>query len=73
MTDAPIRAIAHRAWMRHDEVIGVREGWVRLLGEGNAHVLANEEVSGILHLGGTVLGSSRGVEAGRRSSTMNRW
>jgi 6-phosphofructokinase 1 len=57
--NAAIRAIAYRAWMRHDEVHGFREGWAGLLGDGDSHVLTSEEVAGILHLGGTILGSSR--------------
>lgn len=57
--NAAIRAIAHRAWMLSDEVHGFREGWAGLLGEGASLLLTNEEVSGILHLGGTILGSSR--------------
>jgi 6-phosphofructokinase 1 len=57
--NAAIRAISYRAWMLGDEVYGVREGWAGLLGEGNAHELNVEQVSGILHLGGTILGSSR--------------
>jgi 6-phosphofructokinase 1 len=42
-----------------DEVWGIREGWAGLLGEGDAHVLTDAEIGGILHLGGTILGSSR--------------
>ena len=57
--NAAIRAIAHRGWMRGDEVWGFREGWAGLLGEGNGQVLGSDEISGILHLGGTILGSSR--------------
>jgi len=57
--NAAIRAIAYRAWMLHDEVHGFREGWAGLLGEGSAQVLTSEVVGGILHLGGTILGSSR--------------
>jgi 6-phosphofructokinase 1 len=57
--NAAIRAIAHRAWMHDDEVYGFREGWAGLLGEGNGAPLTSEEMAGILHLGGTVLGSSR--------------
>ncbi len=57
--NAAIRAIAHRAWMLGDEVIGFREGWAGLLGEGNSFVLTPDEIAGILHLGGTILGSSR--------------
>src|SRR5205807_2698660 len=51
--------IAHRAWMLHDEVCGFREGWAGLLGEGNSLLLTSDEIGGILHLGGTILGSSR--------------
>ena len=57
--NAAIRAIAHRAWMFDDEVVGFREGWAGLLGEGNGALLTQEDIAGILHLGGTILGSSR--------------
>jgi len=57
--NAAIRAIAYRAWMRGDEVYGFREGWAGLLGDGNGHLLTQDEIGGILHLGGTILGSSR--------------
>jgi 6-phosphofructokinase 1 len=57
--NAAIRAIAHRAWARGDEVHGFRKGWAGLLGEGESLLLTQEEVGGILHLGGTILGSSR--------------
>src|SRR5437867_6704762 len=57
--NAAIRAIAHRAWMRGDDVHGFREGWAGLLGVGNSLLLTHDEVAGIIHLGGTILGSSR--------------
>src|SRR5947207_10004609 len=57
--NAAIRAIAYRAWMHGDEVWGFREGWAGLLGEGNGHLLTHDEIAGIIHLGGTILGSSR--------------
>ncbi len=57
--NAAIRAIAHRAWMLGDEVHGFREGWAGLLGEGDSVLLTSEKIAGILHLGGTILGSSR--------------
>jgi 6-phosphofructokinase 1 len=57
--NAAIRAIAHRAWAHGDEVLGILEGWAGLLGDGNAIQLTAKEIAGILHLGGTVLGSSR--------------
>jgi 6-phosphofructokinase 1 len=57
--NAAIRAIAHRGWSLGDEVHGFRKGWAGLLGDGDSLVLTQEEVGGILHLGGTILGSSR--------------
>jgi 6-phosphofructokinase 1 len=57
--NAAIRAIAYRAWAHGDEVHGFLEGWAGLLGKGNSLPLTSKEVAGILHLGGTVLGSSR--------------
>ncbi|MHB8375527.1 MAG: 6-phosphofructokinase [Dehalococcoidia bacterium] len=57
--NAAIRAIAHRAWMLGDDVYGFREGWAGLLGEGDSLPLTQDEIAGILHLGGTILGSSR--------------
>jgi len=57
--NAAIRAIAYRGWMLGDEVYGFREGWAGLLGESSGHLLTPDEISGILHLGGTILGSSR--------------
>ena len=64
--NAAIRSITHRAWMLGDEVVGFREGWAGLLGEGNGFVLTAEDVGGILHLGGTILGSSRTNPARKR-------
>ena len=57
--NAAIRAIAHRAWMLGDEVVGFREGWAGLLGDGISFDMTGDDVAGILHLGGTILGSSR--------------
>jgi 6-phosphofructokinase 1 len=57
--NAAIRAIAHRAWMRLDHVVAFREGWAGLLGDGNSFDLTGDDVAGIIHLGGTILGSSR--------------
>jgi 6-phosphofructokinase 1 len=57
--NAAIRAIAYRAWMLGDEVHGFRVGWAGLLGAGDSLLLTSAEISGILHLGGTILGSSR--------------
>lgn len=57
--NAAIRAIVHRASMLGHEVYGVREGWAGLLDSGDVRLLTSENTSGILHLGGTILGSSR--------------
>ncbi len=57
--NAAIRAIAHRGWALGDEVHGFRKGWAGLLGDGDSLLLTRDEVGGILHLGGTILGSSR--------------
>jgi 6-phosphofructokinase 1 len=57
--NAAIRAITYRGWAHGDEMHGFLEGWAGLLGAGKSLLLTSEEVAGILHLGGTVLGSSR--------------
>ncbi len=57
--NAAIRAVAHRGWSRGDELLGIRYGWRGLLGEGDVEPLQPEMVTGILHVGGTVLGTSR--------------
>jgi 6-phosphofructokinase 1 len=41
------------------EVAGIQNGWAGLLGEGHMRPLTAESVSGILPLGGTILGTSR--------------
>ena len=40
-------------------MLGVKNGWAGLLGEGQIEELTRKSVSGILHLGGTILGTSR--------------
>lgn len=40
-------------------VLGVKNGWAGLLGEGQVEELSRKSVSGILNLGGTILGTSR--------------
>jgi len=57
--NAAIRAVARRCFDRGDQPIGIRNGWAGLLGKGDVRVLAPPDVSGILHLGGTMLGTSR--------------
>ena len=55
--NAVIRAVARSAIENGDEAIGVRHGY-RGLAEGNYIPLDMRTVSGILHLGGTILGTS---------------
>src|SRR5437879_5465616 len=57
--NAAIRAVARRGFDLGDEPIGIRNGWAGLLGEGDLRPLSPPDVSGILHLGGTILGTSR--------------
>jgi 6-phosphofructokinase len=45
--------------MAGDTLIGVRNGWAGLIGEGDVMTLERSRLSGILPLGGTMLGSSR--------------
>jgi 6-phosphofructokinase 1 len=42
-----------------DSVLGIRHGWSGLMGEGDIHPLTREDVHGIIHLSGTILGTSR--------------
>jgi 6-phosphofructokinase 1 len=57
--NAVIRAIVRTSWHRHGhEVVGARDGWRGLL-EGAWVELDVEATRGILHRGGTILGSSR--------------
>ena len=57
--NAAIRAVVRRAISLDFDILGVRNGWDGLLGGGNLRRLDTRSVSGILHLGGTVLGTSR--------------
>jgi phosphofructokinase-like protein len=57
--NAAIRAVARNAFAAGDTMIGVRNGWGGLVGDGDHVELTRRDVSGILHLGGTLLGSSR--------------
>jgi phosphofructokinase-like protein len=56
--NAAIRAVARRAFEYGYGVLGIRNGWAGLL-EGNVEPLNLKSVSGILHVGGTILGTSR--------------
>jgi 6-phosphofructokinase 1 len=57
--NAAIRAVVRRALSYEWQVAGIQNGWAGMLGEGNLRPLTAESVSGILPLGGTVLGTSR--------------
>jgi 6-phosphofructokinase 1 len=56
--NAVIRAVVRRGEQHGFEFVGVRDGW-RGLVEDNHFRLNRDAVSGILHLGGTILGTSR--------------
>ncbi len=76
--NAVIRAVVRRGEQHGFEFVGVRDGW-RGLVDGNHFRLNQQSVSGILHLGGTILGTSRtnpfkregGVEAVFRNVAQN--
>jgi phosphofructokinase-like protein len=57
--NAAIRAVVKRALSLDFDVLGVRNGWAGLLAGSNLQRLDWRSVSGILHLGGTILGTSR--------------
>jgi 6-phosphofructokinase 1 len=72
--NAAIRAVTRGALARGWQVFGVRNGYAGLLG-GHFEPLAARDVGGIMHLGGTVLGSARCPEfaepAGRKQALSN--
>ncbi|MBP7088896.1 MAG: ATP-dependent 6-phosphofructokinase, partial [Candidatus Omnitrophica bacterium] len=53
-----IRAVVRKAYADNNEVLGLRYGWKGLL-EKDYTSLDLQSVSGILHRGGTILGTSR--------------
>jgi 6-phosphofructokinase 1 len=57
--NAAIRAAARPAIAAGHTVVGIRNGWAGLVGEGDWAELSRRELGGILHVGGTMLGSSR--------------
>ncbi len=57
--NAAIRAVARSCFAEEWTVLGIKNGWAGLLGEGQIEELSRKDVSGILHLGGTILGTSR--------------
>ncbi len=56
--NAVIRAVVRRAQSHRFEVVGSRDGWKGLL-EDRVFPLTRENTAGILHRGGTILGTSR--------------
>jgi len=56
--NAVIRAATRKSLKKGWQVLGIREGWKGLL-ENNMQVLDDHMVSGILHVGGTILKTSR--------------
>ncbi len=56
--NAAVRAVARMAFAHHWEVVGIQAGYRGLL-EGRIGPLGNRSVGGILHRGGTVLGTAR--------------
>jgi 6-phosphofructokinase 1 len=56
--NAVIRAIVRKAVNHNQEVIGIKNGWKGLM-EGEIELLNINNVTGILHRGGTILGTSR--------------
>jgi len=57
--NAVIRAVVRRGEQHGLEVMGVREGWRGLMDPPLHDRLTRDATSGILHLGGTILGTSR--------------
>lgn len=56
--NAVIRAVVRSAHQHGDEVVGFRDGWGGVI-DGNTVELPIDRVAGILHRGGTILGTSR--------------
>ncbi len=56
--NAAIRAVARAGWREGYTIIGIRNGWLGLLTHDLVE-LTPEDVRGILHRGGTILGTSR--------------
>ncbi len=57
--NAAIRAVARKALADGGEVVGIRNGWAGLVHDLDMRVIDPHEVSGILAVGGTILGTSR--------------
>lgn len=63
--NAVIRAVVRRSEELGLEVMGVRDGWRGLMDPVRHERLTRDRVRGILHLGGTVLGTSRATPLAR--------
>lgn len=57
--NAAIRAVVRKAQADGAEVLGVRNGWAGLVDSASTRIIDPHEVSGILAVGGTMLGASR--------------
>lgn len=57
--NAAIRAVTRRAMEYGWEVIGFKNGWKGLIGDGEAEPLSPDDVARVLSQGGTFLGTSR--------------
>jgi 6-phosphofructokinase 1 len=56
--NAAVRAVVRSATAAGNSVVGVRNGWSGLLGDGDVVEVGRPEVAGILQFGGTILGTS---------------
>jgi len=56
--NAVIRAVVRTAHMHHIRVLGIERGYGGLLGNGRVYELTLDHVKDILHLGGTILGTT---------------
>ncbi len=57
--NAAIRAATRRAFEHGWQVLGIKNGWAGLMDGGESELLTPASISGILHQGGTFLGTSR--------------
>src|SRR4030042_1600032 len=57
--NAAIRAVVRRAAQLDYEVVGIRNGWAGLMGDGEFLPLNPKAVAGIMQVGGTMLGAGR--------------
>ena len=67
--NAAIRAIVRKGTVGGAEMLGFRNGWKGVM-DGDVRELTKESVQGILHRGGTILGSS-GADPYHEGGTAN--